>query len=95
MRLLFAFAAALPVASMLTTFIAARAEEAPRISGPFTHQNLSVYFVHGTSAPGPVPLTLQEALDKDAVEVIETGSVNELQIRNKGRPGSSSSRATS
>jgi hypothetical protein len=31
-----------------------------------------------------VPLTLQEALDKKAVEVVETGSVNELQIRNKG-----------
>lgn len=87
MRLLFAFAAALPVASMLTTFIAARAEDAPRISGPFTHQNLSVYFVHGVSAPGAVPLTLQEALERNAVEVIETGTVNELKIRNKGTEG--------
>jgi hypothetical protein len=84
MHLLLAFAAALSAASLLVLPRSAQAEEAPRISGPFTHQNLSVYFVHGTSAPGPVPLTLQEALDKDTVEVIETGSVNELQIRNKG-----------
>ena len=83
MRLL-ALAAALSAASLLALPRSAQAEEAPRISGPFTHQNLSVYFVHGKSAPGPVPLTLQEALDKDAVEVIETGSVNELQIKNKG-----------
>lgn len=79
MRFLYAAAAALLIAGP-----GARAEEAPRISGPVTHQNLSIYFVHGPSAPGPVPLTLAEALDKGAVEVIETGSVNELKIRNKG-----------
>ena len=87
MRLLLALAAALSAASFLALPRAAHAEEAPRISGPFTHQNLSVYFVHGASAAGPVPLTLQEALDKGVVEVIETGSVNELQIRNKGNTG--------
>ncbi len=84
MHFLLALAAAVSAASLLALPRAAQAEEAPRISGPFTHQNLSVYFVHGKSATGPVPLTLQEALDKGAVEVIETGSVNELQIRNKG-----------
>lgn len=84
MHFLLALAAAVSAASLLALPSAAQAEEAPRISGPFTHQNLSVYFVHGKSAPGPVPLTLQEALDKGTVEVIETGSVNELQIRNTG-----------
>ena len=84
MHFLLALAAAVSAASLLALPRAAQAEEAPRISGPFTHQNLSVYFVHGKSTTGPVPLTLQEALDKGAVEVIETGSVNELQIRNKG-----------
>lgn len=84
MHFLLALAAAVSAVSLLALPRSAQAEEAPRISGPFTHQNLSVYFVHGKSAPGPVPLTLQEALDKGAVEVIETGSVNELQIRNKG-----------
>jgi hypothetical protein len=62
----------------------ARAEAAPPITGPFTHGNLAIYFVHGQSAPGPVPLTLQEALAKESVRVDETGSVNELKIENLG-----------
>jgi hypothetical protein len=62
----------------------ARAEASPQISGPFTHGNLAIYFLHGQSAPGPVPLTLQEAMAKGTVRVIETGSVNELKIRNTG-----------
>jgi hypothetical protein len=60
------------------------AEPAERISGPAVHENIAVYFVHGSSAPGPVPLTLQEALAKSAVEVLETGNVQELKIRNTG-----------
>ena len=63
---------------------AARADQAARISGPYTHENLAVYFVHGTSATGAVPLTLQEALAKGQVQVVETGRVNELQIENTG-----------
>jgi hypothetical protein len=30
-----------------------------RISGPFVHENLAIYFVHGQSGSGPVPLTLE------------------------------------
>ena len=60
------------------------AEPAPVISGPHVHGNLAVYFVHGPSAPGPVPLTLQEALAKGSVRVIETGEVNELKVENTG-----------
>jgi hypothetical protein len=63
----------------------ARAADELSITGPITHRNLSVYFVHGRSAAGPVPLTLQEALAKKAVVVAETGNVNELTIENKGR----------
>jgi hypothetical protein len=62
----------------------ARADQVGRLSGPYTHQNLSVYLVHGASAQGPVPLTLQEAMARGSVRVIETGSVNELQIENTG-----------
>jgi hypothetical protein len=62
---------------------AARAEEY-RVSGPIVHQNLAIYLVHGKSAGGPVPLTLDEALGKRAVKVHETGNVNELQIENLG-----------
>jgi len=62
----------------------AAAGDSDRIFGPHTHENLAVYFIHGPSAPGPVPLTLQEALDKGSVRVIETGEVNELKIENTG-----------
>ena len=60
------------------------ADTKTRISGPHAHENLAVYFIHGPSAEGPVPLTLQEALDKGSVRVLETGSVNELKIENTG-----------
>lgn len=55
-----------------------------RLSGPYAHDNLSIFFIHGDSAPGPVPLTLQEAMDAGVVSVRETGSVNELTIENTG-----------
>jgi len=54
------------------------------MSGPVSHDNLAVYFVHGPSKAGPVPLTLQEALTQDAVRVSETGNVNALAIENFG-----------
>jgi hypothetical protein len=60
------------------------ADSEPVITGPHVHDNLAVYFVHGESAPGPVPLTLQEALGKGSVRVIETGEVNELKVENTG-----------
>jgi hypothetical protein len=62
----------------------AQADQGVRISTPVTHENLSVYFVRGASAGGPVPLTLAEALGKGSVQVVETGQVNELQIENSG-----------
>jgi ARG and Rhodanese-Phosphatase-superfamily-associated Protein domain len=58
--------------------------EAYRISGPVVHENLAIYFVHGKSADGPVPLTLQEALANGSVQVRETGSVNQLEVENTG-----------
>jgi hypothetical protein len=83
--LLPALLAALALAFMLPlSGHAETAADAYRLSGPMTHDNLAVYFVHGESRPGPVPLTLQEGLAKQAVEVRETGSVNELQVMNTG-----------
>lgn len=55
-----------------------------RLSGPYSHENLSIYLVHGPSAEGPVPLTLEEALEKKSVTVHETGTVSELAIENTG-----------
>jgi hypothetical protein len=55
-----------------------------RVSGPIVHENLAIYLIHGNSAAGAVPLTLDEALAKQAVKVHETGNVNQLQIENLG-----------
>ncbi len=60
------------------------AAEQPRISGPFVHQNLAIYLVHGAGSGGPVPLTLEEALLRESVKVHETGDVNALEIENIG-----------
>jgi len=76
-----------PLAAAIATLFAASGafpQSAVSISGPHIHENLAVYFVHGASAEGPVPLTLNEALAKGSVQVVETGRVNELQIENKG-----------
>jgi hypothetical protein len=79
-------ACAILVAATALFAVGARAAEPEtyRISGPVVHENLAIYFVHGPSAPGPVPLTLQEALANGSVEVRETGSVNQLEVENRG-----------
>lgn len=53
-----------------------------RLSGPFTHDNLSLYLVHGTDRAPIKYLTLSEALEQHKVVVYETGSVNQLQVEN-------------
>ncbi len=60
------------------------AEPAYRVSDPISHNNLSIYFIHGRGQAGPPPLTLSEALTKGTVAVYETGKVTELAIENKG-----------
>jgi hypothetical protein len=55
-----------------------------RVSAPIVHENLAIYLVQGRSAPGPVPLTLAEAMVKQAVRVHETGNVSELHVENLG-----------
>lgn len=60
------------------------AEDATRVAGPIVHDNLAIYFVHGSPDRGTVPLTLQEALAKGTVKVREIGSVNELTVENTG-----------
>ncbi len=55
-----------------------------RLSSPVSHGNLAIYFVHGRSRSGPVPLTLQEAMEKKVVEVREIGRVNEVLLENVG-----------
>jgi ARG and Rhodanese-Phosphatase-superfamily-associated Protein domain len=80
-RTLLALASSL---ALMTLGIAATRADEIRISGPVVHENLAIYLIHGKSAAGPVPLTLDEALAKRSVKVHETGNVNELQIENLG-----------
>src|SRR6202045_1624817 len=68
----------------LVASAAAQTLDANRISGPLVHENLAVYFIHGSSAPGKVPLTLEEAMANGAVKVRETSNVNQLEIENLG-----------
>ena len=75
-------AVAAPFAAVLAQ--PAFASEPPRVSGPVVHDNLAVFFIHGPSVPGPVPLTLKEALAAGKVTVHETGSVSTLSIENTG-----------
>ncbi len=53
------------------------------LSGPYTHNNLTIYLVHGRDTlTGKTPLTLEEAMDRKLVKVHETSDVNELEIEN-------------
>lgn len=63
-----------------------RANSGERITGPFTHKNLTFYLIHGEDTlKGKAPLTLEEAMDRRLVVVHETGDVNELAIENVSR----------
>jgi hypothetical protein len=55
-----------------------------RVSGPYTHKNLTIFLLHGANqSRGPAPLTLQEAMKRKLVVVRETGDVNRLTIQNR------------
>src|SRR5262249_52472725 len=54
-----------------------------RISGPYSHDNLTIFLIRGEDAiKGKKFLTLKEAMEAGEVVVNETGSVNELTIEN-------------
>lgn len=74
----------LATAAALAAAAPAFAGIAQKVSDPIVHERLAVYFIHGPSAEGPVPLTLGEAMAKGLVTVHETGNVNELAIENTG-----------
>ena len=59
------------------------ARDEMKLSGPFTHENLDVYLIHGEDSLKDVPiLTLGEAIAEKKVIVHETGDVGELKIEN-------------
>jgi hypothetical protein len=54
-----------------------------KISGPYIHENLTIFLVHGRDALADDPyVTLEEALDGQKVVVHETGDVGHLEIEN-------------
>jgi hypothetical protein len=77
-------AASLATLPLAAAFAVTAKAETPRVAPPISHEAVSVYFLKGVSTPGPVPLTLAEALEKGGIEVHETGNVRELKIENKG-----------
>src|SRR5262249_17769937 len=53
------------------------------LSGPYAHENLSVFLIHGKrDAAGKNYLTLEEALDQKKAVVKETGQMQERTVEN-------------
>ena len=82
---------ALPLTLLIRDRVNAQSAQTPtippqatnyRLSGPYTHNNLTVFLVHGKDQTKKTFLTLQEALAQKKVRVYETKDVNELAIRN-------------
>ncbi|MBA4190822.1 MAG: hypothetical protein C0467_22780 [Planctomycetaceae bacterium] len=63
---------------------AAAAAEQPHVSAPVTHNNLTVFFIHGRDAVTDTHkvATLQEALEAGWAVVHETKNVNTLEVEN-------------
>jgi len=58
-----------------------------RLSGPYTHENLTIFLIHDPDQPSVKPFVpLQEALERKTAMVHETSEVNELYIENVSQP---------
>ena len=73
------------VASTLTPLAKAdiTAGDAHSITGPYDHGSLSVYLIH-REGHGDAALSLEKAMKRGVIEIVETGSVAELVVRNAG-----------
>lgn len=89
-RLLWTYGAAVLLACAVATGLPPQASAAAagkdyRLSGPYTQNNLSIYLIHREGRTGgPAPITLGEAMRQGIVQVVETGSVRRLKVRNLG-----------
>lgn len=75
----------LAVAAVAACFLASAQTKSAadyRISGPYTHENLSVFLIHGANHSAKNLLTLEEAIAQHKVVVYETRNVNELAVEN-------------
>lgn len=86
---LFLIVIGIPLAMLVTAnILPAQTRETPKaegykISGPYTHENLTIFLIHGKDTiSGKKFLTLQEAMEQKVVIVHETKDVNELAIEN-------------
>ena len=53
------------------------------LSGPYTHENLTIFLIHGADQPNARPFVpLQDGMEREVVIVNETSEVNELSIEN-------------
>ncbi len=78
-------AAGLAALAATATAPASAADNAYRLTGPYTHDALAIYLIHREAEDsGPEPLTLAEAMEQEIVKVLETGDVEELVVRNLG-----------
>ena len=70
----------------VVVFACAAQAESPasfRLSGPFTHENLTVFLIHSSEKVVPSALLpLKNAMEQKKVTVYETGNVNQLAIEN-------------
>lgn len=63
--------------------VSAFGQAAYRISAPYTHQNLTIFLIHGEDASSNKDLiTLQEAMEMKVFKVYETEDVDELIVEN-------------
>lgn len=63
--------------------VSAFGQTAYRISAPYTHQNLTIFLIHGEDASSNKNLiTLQEAMEMKVFKVYETEDVDELIVEN-------------
>jgi len=54
-----------------------------KISGPYSHKNLTIFLIHGESAIGPENiLSLEEALSQKKIRIYETSDVGRLLVEN-------------
>ncbi len=63
--------------------VVAAQSRAYRISAPYSHNNLTIFLIHGKNeTPRTNILTLQEAMERRILRVFETSDVNELAVEN-------------
>ena len=68
--------------SLWSLAVAGQIPAEEQISGPFTHENLSLFLIRGQKGASREYLTLKDAMERRKVVVRETKEVNELTVEN-------------